>query len=95
MYKNVFLREILFKNQCISLFLFKEKMYNVCMSKYEKLWEYIKIMKPELMFFDEIEKVAGIPIDHSFLTYKKELETYGFKVSKISMKDKNIKIEKI
>ena len=23
--------------------------------------------------FDEIEKIAGLPIDHSFLNYKKEL----------------------
>ena len=33
------------------------------------------------------------PIDHSFLTYKKELDEYGFKVGKISMKEKTISFE--
>ena len=28
-----------------------------------------------------------LPIDHSFLTYKKELIEYGYKVGKISMKE--------
>ena len=31
--------------------------------------------------------VPGLPIDHSFLKYKKELMEYGYKVGKISMKD--------
>ena len=38
------------------------------------------------MTFDEIERISGQPIDHSFLTYKKELLEYGFCVGKISMK---------
>ena len=32
--------------------------------------------------FEEIESIAGIPIDHSFLSYKKELLEYGFRVKK-------------
>ncbi|MDE6975044.1 MAG: hypothetical protein K2P38_18445 [Lachnospiraceae bacterium] len=31
-------------------------------------------------------KIAGVPIDHSFLKYKKEMEDYGYQVGKISMK---------
>ena len=43
-----------------------------------------------LVSFDEIESIAGIPIDHSFLRYKKELLEYGFRVEKISMKEKTV-----
>ena len=45
--------------------------------------------------FDEINDIAGIPIDHSFLNYKKELLQYGYKVEKISLKDKTVIFQKI
>lgn len=66
------------------------------MSKYEKLWEYIgKSDKEKLeISFEKIEEILGFPIDHSFLTYKKELLNYGYLVEKISMKDKKIIIKK-
>lgn len=62
------------------------------MSKYEPLWEYIqKSGKPQLkMMFEEIEKIAGAPLDHSFLKYKKELAAYGYEVGKISMKAQTV-----
>ena len=62
------------------------------MSKYNSLWEYIqKTGKPQLtLCFDEIEKIAGVPIDHSFLKYKKELNGYGYEVEKISMKARTV-----
>ena len=47
------------------------KCSNIDMSKYDQLWQYIKDNKTgdfELSF-DEIEKAAGLPIDHSFLHY--------------------------
>ena len=44
---------------------------------------------------EEIEKIAGMPIDHSFLTYKKNLERFGWKVAKIAMKCGNVTFEKI
>ncbi len=58
------------------------------MSKYIRLWEYIqKSGKPRLILaFEEIERIAGVPPDHSFLNYKKELLTYGYEVKKISIK---------
>ena len=31
-----------------------------------------------------------MPIDHSFLRYKKDLAGYGFEVGKISMKEKTV-----
>lgn len=58
------------------------------MSKYEKLWKYIQESGKEqlTLTFDEIKEIAGVPIDHSFLKYKKELPQYGYEVKKISMK---------
>lgn len=47
------------------------------------------------VFYAEIEKIAGLPIDHSFLTYKKELIEYGYKVGKISMKEQKVMFEKV
>ena len=66
------------------------------MSKYNELWKWIVTNnKYDLkMTFEEIEKIIGFPIDHSFLTYKKELIDYGYKVAKISMKDKFVLFEK-
>lgn len=49
------------------------------MSKYDLLWEYILEdgRNSLILSFAEIEQIAGLPIDHSFLTYKKELQEYG------------------
>lgn len=41
--------------------------------------------------FEEIQNIAGIPIDHSFLKYKKELTEYGYQVGKISMKEQTVR----
>ncbi len=60
------------------------------MSKFEKLWKYIGTAECNYLSltFDQIEKIAGEPIDHSFLKYKKELEAYSWAVKKIHMKEK-------
>lgn len=63
------------------------------MSKYKPLWQHIQATSPAILTFDKLEQVCGFPIDHSFLKAKKELEAYGFKVGKISMKEKTIRIE--
>ncbi len=67
------------------------------MSKYEPLWNYIKNNNKDSykLTYDEIENILGFPIDHSFLTYKKELISYGYEVTKISMKEKTILFNKI
>lgn len=54
------------------------------MSKYNALWDYVRFRSvPQLtLSFDEIQQIAGIPIDHSFLQYKKELTAYGCKSRK-------------
>lgn len=67
------------------------------MSKYNSLWEYIgKCEEPEIMLtYEEIEKICGVSIDHSFLTYKKGMSGYGYAVKKISMKDKTVRFSKV
>ena len=67
------------------------------MSKYELLWNWIQENGTDSfkLTFDEIEKIAGIPTDHSFLTYKKELTEYGFMVGKISMKEQTVSFERL
>lgn len=66
------------------------------MSKYAPLWEYVKGQQGPVLTltFDRIQQIAGIPIDHSFLTYKKELLAYGWQVGKISMKGRTVRFEK-
>lgn len=67
------------------------------MNKYTQLWNWIRKNGKDSfkLTFDEIGKIAGVPIDHSFLTYKKELAEYGYSVKKISLKEKTIAFEKI
>ena len=64
------------------------------MSKYSKLWEYIRDNSPAELTFDEVEKICGTDIDHSFLNYKKELLNYGYKVDKISLKEQTVVLKK-
>lgn len=67
------------------------------MSKYKALWEYVqnKGDKSLKLTFDEIKAAVGKEIDHSFLTYKKELKEYGYEVKKISIKEQTVLFEKI
>lgn len=67
------------------------------MSKYEPLWKYLKENGKEncKLSYEEIRKILGFDIDHSFLSYKKELKEYGYEVGKISMKEKRIIFNKI
>ena len=62
------------------------------MSKYHALWVYIhESGKPQLtLTFDEIGQIAEVPLDHSFLKYKKELFDFGYEVGKISMKNQTV-----
>lgn len=62
------------------------------MSKYDLLWQYVQESGSGSLklTFAEIEKILGIPIDHSFLAYKRELTKYGYQVGKISMKERTV-----
>ena len=67
------------------------------MSKYDTLWAYVQNDgSPTLkLTFEQIQEIAGVPIDHSFLKYKKELTDYGYQVGKISMKEQAVVFQKI
>lgn len=66
------------------------------MSKFDPLWQYVSSSKKDVLIltYDEIKVIAGIPIDHSFLTFKKELIEYGYEVKKISMKNQTVEFVK-
>lgn len=67
------------------------------MGKYSALWEYVKNNGSQSfkLSFEEIQNIAGIPIDHSFLKYKKELTEYGYQVGKISIKEQTVIFNKM
>ncbi len=66
------------------------------MSKYDALWKHVQQdgRKSFKLTFEEIQNIAGIPIDHSFLKYKKELAEYGYQVGRISMKEQTVVFNK-
>ena len=67
------------------------------MSQYNPLWDYI--CKSEItslqLSFDEIRQITGAEINHSFLQYKKELISYGWRVEKISLKAQTVSFTKL
>lgn len=67
------------------------------MGKYQRLWEHIQQSGQAALklSFSDIEAIAGVPIDHSFLKYKKELPEYGYQVEKISMKEQAVIFGKV
>ena len=67
------------------------------MSKYNALWEYVQKSGKESfrLTFEDFQNIAVIPIDHSFLKYKKELTEYGWQVGKISMKEQTVLFHKV
>lgn len=67
------------------------------MSKYDALWAYVQRHgSPSFkLTFDEIQTILEIPIDHSFLKYKRELAEYGYAVRKISMKEQTVVFTKL
>ena len=67
------------------------------MSKYEPLWKYLKEKQKDSykLSYEEIKDILGFSIDHSFLTYKKEVLEYGYEVIKISMKEQMITFQKV
>jgi hypothetical protein len=67
------------------------------MSKYEHLWKWIRDNGTDSckLTYAEIEEITGVPIDHSFRKYKKELLEYGFCVGKISMKEETVMFQRV
>lgn len=67
------------------------------MSKYDPLWNHISLLESDsvTMSFDDVESVLGFPIDHSFLTFKKELLVHGWEVGRISMKNRTVDFHRV
>ena len=67
------------------------------MSKYDALWAYVQKDGSATLklTFEQIQEIAGVPIDHSFLKYKKELTDYRYQVGKISMKEQTVVFQRI
>ena len=67
------------------------------MSKYDALWEHVQKNEGPAcnLTFSQIQGLIGIPIDHSFLNYKKELAAYGWQVGKISLKEQTVTFTKL
>ena len=67
------------------------------MSKYDPLWKWIRENGTDSfkLTFGQIEEITGFPVDHAFLTYKKELKEYGYQVGKISLKERTVRFEKL
>lgn len=67
------------------------------MSKYSPLWDEVS-KQTDKMFkftFNDIKRILGFSIDHSFLNAKKELLAYGYKVEKISLKEEWVLFSKV
>ena len=62
------------------------------MSKYNALWDNIAARDTArvTLRFAEISQIAGVELDHSFLTAQKELPAYGWQVGGISRKDRTV-----
>jgi hypothetical protein len=60
------------------------------------LWKYLSECGEDqiLLSFEDVRKILGFDIDHSFLNYKKELTQYGYRVGKISLKEKTVRFLK-
>ncbi len=67
------------------------------MSKYTPLRKYVQRNGSQSfkLTFEEIQNIAGIPIDHPFLKHKEKLTEYGYQVKKISMKEQIVIFRKI
>ena len=86
----------MWKNTSDSFSEYIRQRHGDFMSKYNGLWAWIKENGTERfkLTFAEIEQITGFSIDHSFLTYKKELMNYGYQVGKISKKEKTVVFQK-
>ena len=67
------------------------------MGKYDALWAWIRENGTDcfMLSFDEIGQIAGAPIDHTFLVYKKVLMGCGYEVVKISLKEQTVLFQQL
>ena len=67
------------------------------MSKYNALWDWIRENGKDSfkLTFDEIGQIAGAPIDHTFLVYKKVLMGCVYEVVRISLKEQTVLFQQL
>lgn len=67
------------------------------MSKYDPLWVHVGASGADALSlsFAEIEKIAGVALDHSFLKYKRELMQYGYRVERVFLKAQRVSFVKL
>lgn len=76
--------------------LHKRIAKGIAVDKYSKLWEYVSSQNKDALelTFDQIGEISGVPIDHSFLSYKKNLLPYGFEVDHVFMKKELVRFKR-
>ena len=69
----------------------------ISLSKYEPLWRFLSGDGSGCIkfSFERIEEILVFSLDHSFLNYKQEAEQYGYRVEKISLKEKWVRFVRI
>ena len=69
----------------------------ISLSKYEPLWRFLSGDGSGCIqfSFERIDEILGFPLDHSFLNYKQEAEQFGYRVEKISLKEKWVRFVRI
>lgn len=67
------------------------------MSKFDALWDYVEVQDGGTLTltFEEVERIAGSLVDHSFLTFKQELLPRGWQVDKISLKHQTVRFSRL
>ena len=66
----------------------------ISLSKYEPLWRFLSGDGSGCIQFS-FERIEEFLLDHSFLRYKQEAEQYGYRVEKISLKEKWVRFVRI
>ena len=85
---------------CLQSFAFGVFFFDsevISLSKYEPLWRFLSGDGSGCIqfSFERIEEILGFSLDHSFLRYKQEAEQYGYRVEKISLKEKWVRFVRI
>lgn len=67
------------------------------MSKYDPLWQRVAETAGGslVLTFDQIGTITGFPLDHAFLTCKKEPIPYRWQVQKVPMKAQTVLFTRI
>lgn len=67
------------------------------MGKYTPLWQHLAGLDAHdsVLSFDEIAAIVGFPVDHAVLSCKKELPDYSRRFVRLSLKEQQVRFERI